>query len=232
MTGQVELSLTGRVATITLNRPHRRNALSLDFATDIVNALTEAADADASIAVLRSSFSVFSAGVDLSEPIRLDESSPELLIAEALSTTHLFVITVIEGPALAAALIIAALSPVVMVSPEARFWLPERGIGIFPGRVLAFLEHVMPPRQAFWHSVTEDHIDAATAVQLGLASTMVADVEGALARLTGELVEADPAFLSAARDGWRGRFTTPEHQARRRLLDGLLEANLSTRLDD
>jgi len=229
VTGQVNLSLTGRVATMTLNRPEKRNAVNLEFATAIADALTEAADASASIAVLRSSASVFSAGVDLSEPIRLDETSPELVIADALLTTPLFVITVVEGPSLAAGLIFAAVSPLVVVSPQARFWLPERGIGMFPGRVLAFLDQVMPPRQAFWYSLTEEHIDAPTAVRLGLASTIADDVDNALAKLTAELIGTRPGFLSAARDAWRCRFTTPEHAVHQQRLDDLLKANMAAR---
>ena len=62
----VDLSTTGGVATLTLDRLEKRNALNLEFATDIARALDEAA-ASASILVLRSSGPVFSAGVDLSE---------------------------------------------------------------------------------------------------------------------------------------------------------------------
>lgn len=224
----VDLSTTGGVATLTLDRLEKRNALNLEFATDIARALDEAA-ASASILVLRSSGPVFSAGVDLSEPMRLDASSPELVIADALLGTPLFVITVVEGPALAGGLIIAAVSPIVVASRDARFWLPERKIGVFPGRVLAFLEQVLPPRQAFWYGVTEQHITADEAVTLGLASVATTDVEAEVTRLTGELRDADPAFLRAARDGWRTRFTTREHHTRRRVLDDLLTANVADR---
>jgi enoyl-CoA hydratase/carnithine racemase len=69
---------------VTLARDHLRNAVDATFAAAISDALRAARVAGARTAVLRSSGHVFSAGVDLSEPIRPNPGSPELVVAQVL----------------------------------------------------------------------------------------------------------------------------------------------------
>lgn len=224
----VRLSATTPVASVTLARSAKRNALSGPFAEAVAEAFAAAEAAGARIVVLRSDSPVFCAGVDLSEPMRLDQDSPELVLARALLDTRMFVVTVVEGPVLAGGLIITALSPVVIAGEAARFWLPERGIGIFPGRVLAYLERVMGPRQALWHGLTERRVDAEEAVRLGLASVAAphTEIDAETTRVTDELAAAAPAFVRAARDSWAQRFDDVEHRRRRDFLDRLLKRNV------
>lgn len=231
MSGDVLLELDGGVATLTLAREHRRNAIDVAFAAAIRDALRQARDADARALVLRSAGPVFSAGVDLSEPIRLDPGSPDLVVADALLTSAPYVVMAVEGPALAGGLLFAALSPVVIAGADARFWLPERSIGLFPGRVLAYLEQVVPARAAHWLGVTEHRIHADQARTLGLVSEVVA-AGAATARaqeIAAGLAAAPPGFVDAAREAWRAQFRTPDFEARRRELDGLLAENLAAR---
>jgi enoyl-CoA hydratase/carnithine racemase len=228
-TNDVALVLEGAVATITLDRRGTRNALNPAFAREIVKAFDEAEARKARVVVLRSGGPVFCAGVDLGDPMRLGEDSPELLVAGALQRSPLLVVTVIDGPVLAGGLILAALSPVVIASERAEFWLPERTIGLFPGRVLAFLEQVVPPRQAFWLGLIEQRIGADAATGLGLVSEIAssADIDARAHDLAAGLAASAPGFAEAARAAWALRFTGAEHRARRAELDVLLRENVA-----
>jgi len=228
----VALAVDGPVATLTLDRPEKRNALNGAFAREIADAMDRAADGGARILVIRSSGTVFCAGVDVSEPIRLDDESPELVVARAILGSPLLIVTVIEGPALAGGLIIAALSPVVVAGEDASFWLPERSMGLFPGRVLAFLEEVMPSRHAFWLGLTEARIDAERAMALGLVSDIArGDVDRHVASLASQLADQGDGFLTAARDAWAARFESSAHLQRREVLDRVLARNLGRQVD-
>ncbi|MBK0418810.1 enoyl-CoA hydratase/isomerase family protein [Leucobacter sp. CSA1] len=224
----IRLSIDGPIATVTLRRTAKRNALDSDFSHTIAGALHEAEDRGARILVLRSAIPVFSSGVDLSEPIRLDSDSPELVIADTLLRTELFVVSVFEGPALAGALMFAALSPLAVAGEQATFWLPERRLGLYPGRVLAYLEETVPPRQAHWLALTEERVTAQQALQLGLISTVLAPggFEHDLDSLLRDLAAADPAFLSAARRTWLMRFRSEQFLRRTAEYDAVLTDNL------
>ncbi len=225
----VLFEVSGSVATITLARAARRNAIGSAFAARIADAFARAAGAGARITILRSAGPVFCAGVDLTEPVRLDAGSPELVVAEALLGSGLYVVTAVEGPVLAGGLLLIALSPVVIASESASLWLPERSIGIFPSRVLAYLEEIVPARRAHGLGLTEERLDARHAQELGLVTEVVGDgeMETRLAATTAELTEASPAFLAAARDTWAARFRSASFRERRDAYDRILADNLS-----
>lgn len=231
MSNDVRLEIADGVATVTLAREHRRNALDARFAAELRDALATARAQGARTAVLRSSIPVFSAGVDLSEPIRQDPDSPDLVVAAALLDHAPYVVMAVEGPTLAGGLLFAALSPIVVAGAQAEFWLPERSIGLFPGRVLAYLEQVVPPRSAHWLGVTEQRIGADDAQNLGLVSVVVPTGEAAARAqtLAASLAAAPPGFIDAAREAWRARFRTPAFEARRGELDAMLATNLAAR---
>jgi enoyl-CoA hydratase/carnithine racemase len=226
--GDIRLSVDGPIATLVLQRVSKRNAVNSEFARRIADALHEAQERGARILVLRSAIPVFSAGVDLSGPIRLDSRSPELVVADALMRTGLFVVSVFEGPALAGALMFAALSPLAVAGDQATFWLPERRLGLYAGRVLAYLEETLPPRQAHWLALSEERISAPHAVTLGLVSTVLSSekFEHDLDSLVAGLADADPAFLVAARETWLARFRSEGFLRRAAAYDAVLAQNL------
>jgi enoyl-CoA hydratase/carnithine racemase len=224
----VRMTVDRRVATITLARAARRNALDSAFAQAIAAAFHDAEEVGATVGVVHSSERVFSAGVDLSEPMRLGPDSPELVVAGTLCTTRLLTVTVVEGPALAGGLMIAALSPWVIASAGAEFWLPERELGIFPSRVLAYLEMVVPARHAFRLSVTQEHIGADEARALGLVTEVVpagAGLEHAQ-QLARGLADTSPGYRDSARDSWQARFAGAAFESRRAELDALLARDI------
>lgn len=109
-----------------------------------VAALAEARERGTQSLVLRSAGPVFCSGVNRTEPMPLDAGSPELVVVDAQLESGMLVVTVAEGPALAGGLVVAAISTVTIASDHAL----TRSIWVFPARVLAYLEEVVPARQA------------------------------------------------------------------------------------
>ncbi|HZQ26230.1 MAG TPA: enoyl-CoA hydratase/isomerase family protein, partial [Acidimicrobiales bacterium] len=119
---------------------------------------------------------------------------------------------------------LAAACPLVLVSADAWFALPERDLGMFPSGVLAFLEPLIGPRRALEFGLTGARIDAVTAQRLGLANEVVPGVMDHALRSWLDLLLADVLVTSSAAAAWRTRFSTDEFRARKAVLDALLVA--------
>ena len=210
----------GRVGWMTIDRPHRRNAI--DRATRI--ALAAAADeleADDAVrvVVLTGAGDSFCAGTDLKEapegrpPHPL--ADPTEPIAAALGRITKPVIAAINGPAAGGGLELALAADLRIASSNARFSLPEVRVGSLPGSGgTQRLFVAVAPAIAWKMLLTGAPIDADEALRSGLISDLVAPDE--LHRATQELAEAIAANAplslraakAAARAGLEGRLAT------------------------
>jgi len=196
------------VATVTLNRPEKRNAL--DAAT--VAALREAfaragADPDVRVVLLRGAGNDFCAGADLAHMERLAATGDPLEnLADAAALGDLFIemrrlekpiVAAVHGHAFAGGAGLATACDLVVASESAVFGYPEVHLGFVPAMVMTLLRRVTTERQAFELVARGDRIDAAEARRLGLVNRVFADAtfeQDALA-YARELAGRPPAAL-------------------------------------
>ncbi|HLH26065.1 MAG TPA: enoyl-CoA hydratase/isomerase family protein [Chloroflexota bacterium] len=196
-----------RVATITLNRPEKRNALNRQLWTALEAALG-AADADRAVraVVLAARGPTFCAGADLAQgmsgaPVArrtaLDTYESQ---QEGVRRHRLFrdlakpIVAAVQGQAIAWGLELACLCDFVFASEQARFGAPAIRHGVFIGSLLPWLVGIQNARY-LWY--TGDLIDAREAYRIGLAFRVVPHEQlGAEAhRFARRLVLIPPAAL-------------------------------------
>jgi enoyl-CoA hydratase len=168
-----------RVAVVTLNRPDKRNALSIELREELTAALESlGADAELGCAVLTGAGSAFSAGMDVSQfggdeahRLRLVESSEQMF--GALARFPLPIVAAVNGPAIAGGFVLALLCDVRIAGTAARVGFPEVGRHIPPSYAAA--RAALDPALARRLCLTGEVLDAAAAERLGVVSEVVAD---------------------------------------------------------
>jgi enoyl-CoA hydratase/carnithine racemase len=178
-----------------LNRPDRRNALSLELMEEMIAALRELSTRpDARAIVLEGAGPVFSAGHDLSEMIDPDEAFVAELFdrcTEMMETIHELpqpVIAKVHGVATAAGCQLVAACDLAIAAEGTRFATPGVRIGLFCSTPMVAVSRAIGRKRAMQMLLTGDPIDARTALDWGLINRVVATDELEPAVL--ELVEA------------------------------------------
>ncbi len=199
----LKIEQDGAVAIVTLNRPEALNALSSELCIAFTEAV-KAADQDDSVSVLvltGAGERAFSAGVDLKEL----GSNPDALQAiqqfdpvRALEACRKPVLGAINGVAITGGLEVALGCDILIGSANARFADTHARVGLLPGWGLSQrLPRIVGIHRAKQMSLTGNFLDAATALDWGIISEVVApDRLMARAReIASEMAGADPAFL-------------------------------------
>lgn len=206
----IELAFDGKVATITLNRPEKRNAISFDLIDDLLHALAEVAKSDAIILILTGSGKAFCSGLDLDNLKSLLGRTPEQNLQDSRKMVQLFrtlyefskvTIAAVNGPAIAGGTGLALLCDFTLAVPEAKFGYTEVRIGFVPAIVSTFLLRQVGEKQARDLLLTGRLFDADEAARMGLVSEIVAP-ENLMARaraLAALLMENSPASLRATK---------------------------------
>lgn len=174
----IDVRQDGPRSTITLTRPERRNALSLEVMTEVTKALRDTAD-DVRVVVLAADGPVFSAGHDISEMIGREGAFYDELFSactEMMETIHAIpqpVIGRIHGVATAAGCQLAASCDLVVASEDAWFATPGVKIGLFCTTPAVPLVRAVGRRRAMEMLLTARPVDAATALDWGLVNRVV-----------------------------------------------------------
>ena len=188
---------TEGVATVTLNRPEKRNALSIAVRDAVSDALGRlAADEDCKVVVVTGAGDVFSAGFDLRE-FEQPELAEELWASSdrfhrAWLEFPLPTVAAVNGPALAGGFDLAVMCDVRLASDSARFSHPELAFGDV---VYGPLHDLVGGSVARDLCLTGRVLDAAEARTLGFVSAVVAGDE-----LMGQAAETAAAIARAPRD--------------------------------
>jgi len=189
------------ITRITLNRPERRNALSLELMRELQQALQEASE---QVVVLAGAGPSFSAGHDLSELVApaSDEAAELFATCTALMTTVQSipqpVIAQVHGVATAAGCQLVASCDLAIADTGARFATPGVRIGLFCSTPMVPLSRSIGPKRAMQMLLTGDLIDAATAVEWGLVNEAVAPdaLDATVTALATRIAEASPMVLA------------------------------------
>ena len=184
-TDQVLYSVDGEIATITLNRPEKRNALNDAVIAGIKDALKKAAADDGVKAVVISGAGKdFCAGADLSALQKIAGASVADNSEDARSLLELFllirqvpvpVIAAVTGRALAGGCGLASACDLVLASTSARFGYPEVKIGFVPAMVMAILRRNVSEKRAFELLTRGEEISAQQAKDFGLVNQVFDD---------------------------------------------------------
>jgi len=205
MPNPIRFEIHDRVATLTLDRPDKLNALIPEMKEGFEEALTKATEPGVKALLLRGAGRAFCAGGDigwmakaLSEG-RWDEMESLLdlgaSVAHGLATLPKPVVAIVHGPAAGAGMSLALCADLRIATPEALFSMAFVKIGLHPdwgGSV--GLSRLVNPAIAAELMLTGDTLDAAQAQTLGLVNQIVPadDLEAAVERL-GRRLAAGPA---------------------------------------
>ena len=225
----------GPVARLTLNRPERRNALSLELMQAAIAAVETIADSAARVLVIAGAGPAFSAGHDLSEMVGRDEPFYDDLFATcvALMTTLRAIpqptIARVHGVATAAGCQLVAACDLAVASSDARFATPGVNIGLFCSTPMVPLARAVGRKRALELLFTGELIDAPTALDWGLVNRVVAPemLDDALADLAGHIVTASADVVALGKRAFYAQEALSEADAYG-LTQPVMAANAST----
>ena len=228
------------VATITINRPDRRNALSWTVMSEMRGAVAAAkTDPDVRVVVITGAGDrAFSAGADLSG---MAEGAGYADLHEARGEmTRLFrdvwelgkpTIARVRGFALAGGFGVALMCDFVIAAEDAQFGTPEIDVGLWPMMITVPLMRSMPPKKALELMLTGRRVGAAEAERIGFVNTVVpvAELDAAVDELARTLASKSPAIVKLGRDAFYAVWDQSADDALR-LLHPLL--TITTQLED
>ena len=176
------LAYEGATATLTLNRPDKRNAISYELIEEIQLALRKVEESPAQILILTGSGAAFCSGLDLDYLREITRHTQDENLADskwiALMFRELYdfpkvTIAAVNGPAIAGGCGLATLCDFTLASAEAKFGYTEVRVGFVPAIVSTFLLRQVGEKQARDLLLTGRIIDAEEAHRLGLVNEVV-----------------------------------------------------------
>jgi methylglutaconyl-CoA hydratase len=206
----VQLDYDSGIATITMNRPEKRNAISFELIDDLLCALNEVEKSDAIVLVLTGAGKAFCSGMDLENLKVLIGRSPEQNLQDSQMMVRLFralyefpkiTIAAVNGPAIAGGTGLALLCDFTLAVPEAKFGYTEVRIGFVPAIVSTFLLRQTGEKYARDLLLTGRIFDAQEAARMGLVNEIV-PTENLMARareLAAQLMQNSPSSLLATK---------------------------------
>jgi len=211
-----------QTAVVTLNRPERRNALSLELMLELMECLDEIArDAGLRAVILAAAGKVFCSGHDLTEMLgrsvseyrRIFDACTELMAK--IQSIPQPVIAQVQGLATAAGCQLVATCDLAVACEEAAFATPGVRIGLFCTTPMVALTRAIPRKRAFQMLVTGEVIDAHTAAQWGLVNRVVpaAELEPETRRLAARIAEASSLVVSLGKSAFYAQIDLDQPKA-------------------
>ena len=206
----IQLAREARIATLTFNRPEKRNALSFQMLEEILAALDETEQSDALVLIVTGRGKAFSAGMDLDELRSLVGKSHAEHLEDSRKMMHLFrrlyefprpTIAAVNGAAIAGGTGLATMCDFTVAVPEASFGYTEVRVGFVPAIVSSILVWQVGHKRARELLISGRIFDAAEARDLGLVSQVVSP-ENLMAEaraLSGRLIENSPGSIRATK---------------------------------
>lgn len=191
------------VATLTLDSPHNRNALSAALVAQLGEALAAAAaDHGVRAVVLTHTGRVFCAGADLTEAAGggIAEGATRLLgLLRAIVELPKPVVARVDGQVRAGGLGLLGACDIALAGPASGFAFTEARLGVAPAVISLTTLSRMPERAAARYFLTGEVFDAAAAVACGLVTQAADEVDTLLAEVLAGLRAASPQGLAASK---------------------------------
>ncbi len=216
------VSSGGTVARITLNRPERRNALSLEVIRELIAALQEvSARPDTRTIVIEGAGPAFSAGHDLSEMVGRDEAFYRELFSACttlMATVHDVpqpVIAKVHGIATAAGCQLVAACDLAVAAEGTRFATPGVKIGLFCSTPMVPIARAVGRKRAMALLLTGEAISAHEALDWGLINRVVApeQLEAAVGELTDAIGRSSSYTVATGKRAFYEQIDRPEEEA-------------------
>lgn len=192
-----------RTTIVTLNRPERRNALTIELMTELVAAIEmSAADPNRRVLVLRGEGAAFCTGLDLNE---VSESHKAHASAEmvakmllALSQTRLVTIAAVHGAAVAGGAGLMSACDFVVAAEKTKIGYPEVRRGLVAGLVMTFLRRQLRERDARELLLGGELFEAEHAKQIGLVSRVVPrdEIDDEVEKIVRSVLQGAPQALA------------------------------------
>jgi methylglutaconyl-CoA hydratase len=203
----IQLAYDSGLATLTLNRPEKRNAISFELIEELLRALDDITQSSARVLLLTGAGKAFCSGMDLQNLNQLLGRSPEQSLRDSEAMGRLFrslydfpqpTIAAVNGAAIAGGTGLATLCDFTLATPDAKFGYTEVRIGFVPAIVSTFLLRQVAEKVARDLLLTGRIITADEALHLGLVNEIVpSDKLMARAReLADQLMQNSPSSLT------------------------------------
>lgn len=195
------VELNGEVLRITINREHRRNALTDRVLLGMAKAISDAANSNIRVIVLTGAGNkAFCAGADLTSgdtPFQPDFARLTLPMGDLAREVHACQIPIIgriNGACMAGGMGLFGMCDMAIATEDARFGMPEVKVGIFPMQILTLLRDLIPQRYLNEMCITGRPIDARSAAAIGLLNKVVpvAELDQAVDALIADILVASP----------------------------------------
>jgi methylglutaconyl-CoA hydratase len=200
-------SLERGIATITLNRPDNRNALSVDLVNSLGDHLEEAInDSAARVIVLTNEGNTFCAGADLSAPTRTVEPGEHnrtfVEIFEMIIGSGTPVMGKINGHCMGGGVGLAAVLDVSVASTQVKFGFTEVRLGVAPAVISVVCLPKLRQADAKELFLTGERISAERAAEVGLINRAASpeDIDGVVASIAANITRGGPAGLAACKE--------------------------------
>ena len=203
----LQLGFESGIATLILNRPDKRNAISYELIAELLRALDDVKNSPARVLILTGAGKAFCSGMDLENLKSLIGRSPEQNMEDTRTMLSLFrslyefpkpTIAAVNGPAIAGGTGLALLCDFTLAVPEAKFGYTEVRIGFVPAIVATFLLRQVGEKIARDLLLTGRIFDAEEALRIGLLTQIVP--QGKLMdrarELAAHLIEMSPLSLA------------------------------------
>ena len=223
----LQLTHHSGIATITLNRPEKRNAISFQLVDELMAAFDEVEQSAAQVLILTGAGKAFCSGMDLDELQSLLGKTHEENIKDSERMAGLFrrlydfpklTIAAVNGAAIAGGTGLATMCDFTLAVPEAKFGYTEVRIGFMPALVSCVLVWQVGHKIARDLLLTGRRFDAGEAYRLGLVNE-VAEPGKLMERaqeVAAQLLENSPSSIRATK----------------KLINGFIAANLDQQIDN
>jgi enoyl-CoA hydratase/carnithine racemase len=212
----------GQLGIITLNRPERRNALSLELMLELISCLDEmTAETNIRAIILAASGKVFSSGHDLNEMVgrtvndyrRLFDVCTELMAK--IQSIPQPVIAQVQGVATAAGCQLVATCDLAIASDQAAFATPGVKIGLFCTTPMVALSRAVGRKRAMEMLLTGKLVDAATAADWGLVNRVVpaGELEAATRELACKIAQASSFTVALGKQAYYAQIDLDQPKA-------------------
>jgi methylglutaconyl-CoA hydratase len=192
-----------QITVVTLNRPERRNALTLELLTELQAAVKVVSEQpDQRVMILRGAGKAFCTGLDLKEAADHTKAHTTAeMVANtliAISQTHLITIAAVHGAAVAGGAGIMSACDFVVAAERTKIGYPEVRRGLVAGLVMTFLRRQVGERNMRELLLSSELIDAERAREIGLVNRVVArdDVMSEAQRFAQAVLQGAPGAVA------------------------------------
>lgn len=190
-----------QITVLTLNRPERRNALTIELMNELAAAVENAgADPKQRILILRGAGKAFCTGLDLQEAARVDPHVTAENVARTMLTlaeTRLVTIATVHGAAVAGGAGIMSACDFVLAAEGTKIGYPEVRRGLVAGLVMTFLRRQLRERDLRELLLSSELIDAQRAQEIGLVNRVVSagELESEAEKIVASVLQGAPGAI-------------------------------------